>query len=249
MLLIGEIAKLAGVTPRTVRHYHRIGLLAEPERNSSGYRSYGLSALSRLLQIRKLTALGMGLSEVTDALAETDTGAVDVKEILVELDAELADGEADIQRRRAVIARLLEDGDDPTLSPELAAAVRGLELPPREIGMLRAAEVALPEFVDPYLTGARQDSPWQIWDQKLAALADAEANDPRVGEVAGELYAMLPELLPADVPAELTADQTATVAATARFGQMMLTDMSPGQRRVFELLVEYGRREPEKWGR
>jgi DNA-binding transcriptional MerR regulator len=240
------MAKLAGVTPRTVRHYHLIGLLPEPERTSAGYRSYGMSALSRLLQIRKLTALGMGLSEVTDALA--DTGPADLREILVELDAELAEGESAIQRRRTVIARLLEHGDDPTLSPELAAAVRGLDLPQREIGMLRAAEVALPEFVDSYLTGVDQDSPWQEWNLKMAALADADANDPRVDEIAGELYAMLPGLLPTDVPTELTADQTATVAATARFGQMMVTDMSPGQRRAFELLVEYGRREPEKWG-
>ncbi|WP_440072533.1 helix-turn-helix domain-containing protein [Streptosporangium sp. OZ121] len=246
MLLIGEIAKLAGVTPRTVRHYHRIGLLAEPERTAGGYRSYGMSALSRLLQIRKFTALGMGLGEVADALA--DTGAVDLREILAELDAELAEGESEIQRRRAVIARLLEHGDDPTLSPELAAAVRGLDLPQSEIGILRAAEVALPELVDSYLTGAGRESPWQEWDLKMAALADTGANDPRVEEIAGELYAMLPGLLPTDVPAELTADQTATVAATARFGQMMLTDMSPGQRRAMELLVEYGRREPERWG-
>ncbi|WP_336217084.1 helix-turn-helix domain-containing protein [Nonomuraea sp. LPB2021202275-12-8] len=246
MLLIGEIAKLAGVTPRTVRHYHRIGLLAEPERTASGYRSYGMSALSRLLQIRKFTALGMGLGEVADALAEK--GAEDLREILVELDAELADGESEIQRRRAVIARLLAYGDDPTLSPELAVAVRGLDLPEGEIGILRAAEVALPELVDRYLAGVGQSSPWQGWNLKLAALADADANDPRVDEIAGELYAMLPGLLPTDLPTELTADQTATVAATARFGQMMLTDMSPGQRRAMELLVEYGRREPEKWG-
>ncbi|MFC5816956.1 MerR family transcriptional regulator [Nonomuraea harbinensis] len=78
MLLIGEVAKLAGVTPRTVRHYHRIGLLAEPERTAGGYRTYGIGALSRLLQIRKLTALGMGLGEVADAL--TDTGGMDVRE-------------------------------------------------------------------------------------------------------------------------------------------------------------------------
>ncbi|MGC5013769.1 MerR family transcriptional regulator [Streptosporangium sp. DT93] len=74
MLLIGEIAKLVGVTPRTVRHYHRIGLLAEPERTPGGYRSYGMSALSRLLQIRRFTALGMGLGEVTDALAGAGAG-------------------------------------------------------------------------------------------------------------------------------------------------------------------------------
>jgi len=246
MLLIGEIAKLAGVTPRTVRHYHRVGLLAEPERTAGGYRSYGMSALSRLLQIRKFTALGMGLGEVADALAKM--GEVDLREILAELDAELADGESEIQRRRAVIARLLEYGDDPTLSPELAAAIRGLDLPQDEIGVLRAAEVALPELVDRYLAGVGQSSPWQGWNLKLAALADADADDPRVDEIAGELYAMLPGLLPTDLPTELTADQTAAVAATARFGQMMLTDMSPGQRRAMELLVEYGRREPEKWG-
>ncbi|QYC41868.1 Mercuric resistance operon regulatory protein [Nonomuraea coxensis DSM 45129] len=246
MLLIGEIAKLAGVTPRTVRHYHRIGLLAEPERTAGGYRSYGMSALSRLLQIRRFTALGMGLGEVADALEET--GTVDLREMLAELDAELAGEESEIRRRRAVVARLLESGDDPTLSPELAAAVRDLDLPQGDIGILRAAEVALPELVDSYLAGVGQSSPWEEWGLKLGALADADADDPRVDEIAGELYAMLPGLLPADVPAELTSDQSAAVAATARFGQMMVTDMSPGQRRAMELLVEYGRREPEKWG-
>ncbi|GAA2994401.1 MerR family transcriptional regulator [Streptosporangium longisporum] len=246
MLLIGEIAKLVGVTPRTVRHYHRIGLLAEPERTSGGYRRYGMNALSRLLQIRRLTALGMGLGEVADALA--DTGGADMREILTELDTQLAGRGSEIQRRRAVIARLLEHGDDPTLSPELAAAVRGLGVPRDEAGFLRAAEVAAPELVDPYLAGAGQDSPWQGWNLRLAALADAGTDDPRVEEIAGELYAMLPGLLPADIPAELTEEQASAVAGTARFGQMMTTDMSPGQRRALELLVEYGRREPERWG-
>jgi len=39
---IGELAAIAGVTTRTVRHYHRIGLLPEPERQSNGYREYSL---------------------------------------------------------------------------------------------------------------------------------------------------------------------------------------------------------------
>lgn len=39
---IGEIAALAGVTPRTVRHYHHLGLFPEPARLPNGYREYGL---------------------------------------------------------------------------------------------------------------------------------------------------------------------------------------------------------------
>ena len=35
MLTIGQLASYAGVTVRTVRHYHQIGLLAEPERDHS----------------------------------------------------------------------------------------------------------------------------------------------------------------------------------------------------------------------
>lgn len=37
---IGEFAELVGVTTRTVRHYHHIGLLPEPDRSANGYRIY-----------------------------------------------------------------------------------------------------------------------------------------------------------------------------------------------------------------
>jgi len=39
-LRIGELAELAGVTTRTIRHYHRIGLVPEPQRAGNGYRCY-----------------------------------------------------------------------------------------------------------------------------------------------------------------------------------------------------------------
>lgn len=54
----GELAELAGVSVRTLRHYHRIGLLPEPPRTSAGYRTYASStSLSRckaLAQVRCL---------------------------------------------------------------------------------------------------------------------------------------------------------------------------------------------------
>jgi DNA-binding transcriptional MerR regulator len=39
MLTISRLAAYAGVTVRALRHYHQIGLLPEPERDHSGYRS------------------------------------------------------------------------------------------------------------------------------------------------------------------------------------------------------------------
>jgi len=45
MLTISELASYAGVTVRAVRHYHAKGLLAEPERDHSGYRRYGAAAV------------------------------------------------------------------------------------------------------------------------------------------------------------------------------------------------------------
>ncbi|WP_270479843.1 MerR family DNA-binding transcriptional regulator [Collinsella tanakaei] len=47
-----ELAKLAGVTVRTLRHYHAIGLLDEPPRQANGYRDYRPEDLLRVLRIR-----------------------------------------------------------------------------------------------------------------------------------------------------------------------------------------------------
>lgn len=47
-LHIGEIAQLLGVTPKAIRHYQKVGLLAEPERTEAGYRLYGAQELLRL---------------------------------------------------------------------------------------------------------------------------------------------------------------------------------------------------------
>ena len=68
-LRIGELAALADTTTRTIRHYHAIGLLAEPERDDSGYRRYGAEDLIRLIRIRRLRDLDMPLDHVADHLS------------------------------------------------------------------------------------------------------------------------------------------------------------------------------------
>src|SRR5215210_700372 len=59
MLTIGQLASYAGVTIRAVRHYHHVGLMPEPERDSSGYRTYDADAVVRLIRIRTLAEAGV----------------------------------------------------------------------------------------------------------------------------------------------------------------------------------------------
>ncbi|MGW6118139.1 MerR family DNA-binding transcriptional regulator [Nocardia sp. NPDC055165] len=67
VLTIGQLAATAGVTVRTVRHYHQVGLLPEPERDASGYRRYPAQAAVDLIRIRTLADAGVPLSRI-DAL-------------------------------------------------------------------------------------------------------------------------------------------------------------------------------------
>lgn len=59
-----DAAAFAGVTVKTVRHYHRLGLVDEPARDSSGYRRYHSGDLLRLVQVRTLAAAGVPLAGI-----------------------------------------------------------------------------------------------------------------------------------------------------------------------------------------
>ncbi|WP_043264132.1 MerR family transcriptional regulator [Streptomyces sp. CT34] len=113
---IGELAGLAGVSTRTVRHYHHVGLLPEPERRANGYREYGLRDAVALARVRRLTELGIGLDEVRDVLAD-DAGR-ELRDVLAELDGDLARQEAVIRERRARLAALLRRAEEAGGLPE-----------------------------------------------------------------------------------------------------------------------------------
>ncbi|MFF3442344.1 MerR family transcriptional regulator [Streptosporangium sp. NPDC002721] len=61
-----ELATLAGTTVNTIRHYHRLGLLEEPDRRYNGYKQYETLDLVRLLRIRRLAELGVPLSRIKE---------------------------------------------------------------------------------------------------------------------------------------------------------------------------------------
>ncbi|WP_317229201.1 MerR family transcriptional regulator, partial [Clavibacter sp. MX14-G9D] len=64
---IGDAAAFVGITPRSIRHYHQIGLLPEPERGADGRRRYGYEEIIRLLWIRRMADAGIALDDIRDA--------------------------------------------------------------------------------------------------------------------------------------------------------------------------------------
>lgn len=95
-MLISTLARLVGCSERAIRHYHQIGLLAEPKRLSNGYRDYQISDLNRVLIIRALIDAGIPLAEIG-----TD---IDFPTVLSRIDATIAK----LEQQRNNLLRLAE---------------------------------------------------------------------------------------------------------------------------------------------
>ncbi len=112
-----EIADLAGVTVRTLRHYHKIGLLHEPKRAENGYCEYAVDDLIRLLRIKTLASLGFSLEDIASMLEDEEAGgqSVTYDEKLEELDRELASQIERLEEQRRTVARLRAEGISPDI--------------------------------------------------------------------------------------------------------------------------------------
>jgi MerR family transcriptional regulator, copper efflux regulator len=84
---IGELAKRAGVTPRTIRYYESLGLLGPSERQGKGFRYYTEAELMRLQKINAFKDLGLSLEEIASVipLYFEDPSGVQSKRKIVEI--------------------------------------------------------------------------------------------------------------------------------------------------------------------
>jgi len=71
---IGELGERCGVSPKTIRYYESIGLLAEPDRTASGYRMYPEASVERLRFIRDAQSTGLSLAEIASILELKSSG-------------------------------------------------------------------------------------------------------------------------------------------------------------------------------
>lgn len=142
-----QLAELAGTTVKTVRHYHDVGLLDEPERALNGYKQYGVPHLLRLLQVRRLVDLGVPLARVA-AMGRADQ---DPDEALHVLDAELAASIDRLQRVRAELAVILRHRAPLDLPAVFSDVADGLAEPDRQMLMIFSRL-----FDEPWLAELRQ---------------------------------------------------------------------------------------------
>jgi DNA-binding transcriptional MerR regulator len=110
----GELARAAGVSTDTLRHYERKGVLAAPRRSVNGYREYPPEALARVLLVRRALAVGFTLDELARILRARARGGTPCREVRALAAAKLADVEARLREMVAVRGELratLEEWD------------------------------------------------------------------------------------------------------------------------------------------
>ena len=110
----GELARLAGVSTDTLRHYERKGLLARPHRSMNSYREYPAGALDRVRLVRRALEVGFTLDELASILSVRDRGGGPCKEVRALAGKKLTQVETRLVELRVLrneLRRLLKDWD------------------------------------------------------------------------------------------------------------------------------------------
>lgn len=99
-LLCGELAKAVGVSPDTIRHYEKIGVLPKALRSTSGYRIYPQSAVERVVVVQRALRIGFTLAELSEVLKARDAGGAPCHRVLELAQSKLRGIRADIAALR-----------------------------------------------------------------------------------------------------------------------------------------------------
>jgi DNA-binding transcriptional MerR regulator len=244
-LTISQLAAHVGVTVRAIRHYHRVGLLEEPERDASGYRRYDARAVVDLIKIKTLSDAGVPLSRVEELLG---ADPAEFAAAITDIDAALRERIRELTRHRRRIAELAE-GDRLFLPAEAAAILDQL----REMGVSeRTIQTERDGWIVLAALSPQQIPPWA--QEKLAALADPEfrrlylaidqaldwdPDDPRLAGLVSELlrYKDKVDQGRQRAPADVALDPALVVLMTEH-----IAEASPMWRRLEELAAEQLRR-------
>ena len=194
---IQEVARMAKVTSRTLRHYDAIGLLPAARTSANGYREYDREQLLRLQQVLLLRELGLGLGLIGEVLAGTTDEAAALRRHHAAL---VAEGER---------LRRLAD----TVARTLATYETGVDMPAEQLfdGFSDRTAQLEEDLVARHGDGVREhfarsreaargmtredlaavQQQWADLDDRLAALVEAGVapDDPRTFEVLDDHHA------------------------------------------------------------
>jgi DNA-binding transcriptional MerR regulator len=93
----GQLARLAGVSTDTLRHYERLGLLPRPRRSANSYREYPQGTLDRVRLVQRALAVGFTLAELARILKSRDKGGVPCREVRALAETKLHNIEAQLR--------------------------------------------------------------------------------------------------------------------------------------------------------
>ena len=244
MLTIGQLASYAGATNRAVRHYHQVGLLPEPERDASGYRSYDADAVVRLIRIRTLAEAGVPLARVQTLLDADEETFV---EGTAEIDRQLRRQIRELQEHRRRIAQLAS-GDSLAVPDEVRDyldRVSAIGVPDELVEAERDAWILVAARYPEQIPAFMADKVAQLQDPRnvrfyrlIGRMLEAEADHQAL---AAEMADLLVELFEEAAASGQLAQRDLNMDDAA-FVQL-LDSMSEGQptiSRVRELLAERG---------
>ncbi|MDT0448872.1 MerR family transcriptional regulator [Streptomyces hesseae] len=200
---IGELARLTGLTVKTIRFWSDAGVVPPTDRTPAGYRLYGPDALARLGLVRTLRELGVGLSAVQRVLGRE----VSVAQIAA-VHADALDRQIrTLRMHRAVLRAVAVRGSTPEeletmhklaqlsererhrlIGDFIDNAFEGIDVGPDFLAMLRDAMPMLPDDPTPEQVDAWIELAGLVQDDGFrAAIRRAAADQVRARDEAGEL--------------------------------------------------------------
>lgn len=167
---IGELARLSGLTVKTVRYYSDIGLVPETGRTGSGYRRYDHSCLVRLEFVRTLRDLGLDLSTVARVL---DRG--EDLQVIAAAHAEAVSAQIRVLKLRRAALRAL--ARHPSTPPEVDRMNRIAQASAEERRRI------IDDFLDSIFDGLPDGAPAQDFQARMRSVSADLPDEPSEAQI------------------------------------------------------------------
>lgn len=175
-MLIGEVARRAGVSARMLRHYEALGLVRPAERTGTGYREFSGDDIQRIFHIESLRSLGLSLREIGRAFDDPGFTPSELVEDLIRQTRERLARESELLTRlRRIDAAAPAAWDDVLGIVALLQALRSHSAGMRQRAALSSAE-AVPVPVEALVEAALSESDPHVAGALRWALARSGAD-------------------------------------------------------------------------
>ncbi|UMZ74357.1 MerR family transcriptional regulator [Natranaerofaba carboxydovora] len=111
LIRIGDLAKMAGVSTRTIKYYEEIGLISPADRSSGGFRYYTSDDLIKIKVIRNLQEMDYPLSQIKEFFSirnSSDSGNEAASKVLENLEEQVEEIDQKIQEYKQLKKEIME---------------------------------------------------------------------------------------------------------------------------------------------